>query len=542
MGKNKLLLIGWDGATFDIIKPLVEKGDMPNMASLMKNGVWGRLESTVPPLTPVAWTSISTGVNPGKHGIYDIMMYSREEHKVKFFSAAVRKVRPLWSILSASGRSVGVMNVPMTYPPDEVNGFMISGMLTPYGVSDFIHPQGLKAEIEKRFGKYMIECNQTDNPSKYLGLILDMVDLRGKVALYLMESSPWDFFFTVFIASDRVQHFFWKYLNPNHPEHHKYGRAIAEVYRRMDNVLGKLVEKSGPDTYVMMVSDHGSGPLDTAFFLNNWLIKNGYLYLKDDLANALKIKKPSPIKMGIAKSVKMLLPTSVAEKIKKGPDRHEELNTFSNFIDWDRTTAFSIGVSGTGGIYINHDLIGNDKVMEIVGRIKKDLMAIKDPLGRNVIKDVYHRDEIYSGEYVKMSPDMIIICSPGYQVIAPNEFLNPFFKKGFEDSLFVSPRWSGRHEQYGIFLLKGNGVRKNTEIESARVIDIAPMSLYLMGEDIPDYMDGRVIENAIENDYFNRNTIRYAGNMISHRNAGKELTEDQEKEIAERLRGLGYIE
>ena len=134
MGKKKMLIIGWDGATFDMIKPLVEQGQMPNIASLMQNGVWGPLESTLPPLTPVAWTSISTGVNPGKHGIFDALTYDHEKRKLSFVNASMRKVKPLWSILSEMNRTVGVMNVPVTYPPEEVNGFVISGMFTPQGV------------------------------------------------------------------------------------------------------------------------------------------------------------------------------------------------------------------------------------------------------------------------------------------------------------------------------------------------------------------------------------------------------------------------
>src|SRR3990172_13336252 len=123
MNRTKMLIVGWDGATFDIIKPLVDKGKLPNIATLMRSGVWGRLDSTIPPLTPVAWTSMSTGVNPGKHGIYDAMIYNQENHKVSFVNATLRKVKPIWSILSERNKNVGVINVPMTYPPDEVNGF-----------------------------------------------------------------------------------------------------------------------------------------------------------------------------------------------------------------------------------------------------------------------------------------------------------------------------------------------------------------------------------------------------------------------------------
>ena len=537
MNRTKMLIVGWDGATFDIIKPLVDKGKLPNIATLMRNGVWGRLDSTIPPLTPVAWTSMSTGVNPGKHGIYDAMIYNQENHKVSFVNATLRKVKPIWSILSERNKNVGVINVPMTYPPDEVNGFVISGMFTPDGVADFMYPAELKAEIEDKFGKYIIECRQIDDPSAYLKIIIEMVDYREKITLYLIERQLWDFFFVVFMASDRVQHFYWKYLDPLHPEHDKYGDAIAIIYERLDKSLGKILQKVGSNVNIMMVSDHGSGQLNSAFFLNNWLIKNGYLFLKEDVAKVLKIKRPSFLRR-TASSIKRLLPSVVQEKIKLGsPNRQEELNIFASLIDWEKTIAFSEGVSG--GIYIN-DTIDPEKYQKILDKIRKDLCSIKDPSGKNVIKNVYSRNEIYKGNYITKAPDLTIVCDYGYQIIAPNEFL--FFNKKYEDAFFLSHKWSGRHEQYGIFILSGPVVKKNVEITNARILDITPTVLYLMNEPIPDYMDGKVLEKTILKEYFIEHPVNFNTDSIEQEKPDKALTEEEEKEIAERLKSLGYIE
>lgn len=539
MTKAKTLVVGWDGATFDIIKPLVDMGRLPNVASLMKNGGWGRLESTVPPLTPVAWTTMTTGVNPGKHGVFDCMVYRPEMKKVGFVNAAMRQAKPVWSILSDRGRPSGVINVPMTYPPDEVNGFVISGMFTPDGVDDFIHPNALKKELEEKAGRYMIECRQAENPSVYLKMILEMVKQREKAALYLIEKKQWDLFFIVFMASDRVQHFYWKYLSPSHPEHSKYGDAIAAVYQSLDETLGRLIKKVDPDVNVMMVSDHGSGPLDSAFFLNNWLIKTGYLYLKKDLGSALKLRKPSLLRKGIVKSMKMVLPKAVIEKIKpRGVDRQEELNIFSNMIDWERTTVFSEGVAG--GLYINHDLVSSEKAQELTARIKKELVSLKDPSGRDVVKEVFHRDEIYHGDHVGNAPDLTVICAAGYQIIAPNEFL--FFKREYEDVIFLSHRWSGRHEKDGIFILSGPAAKKGVEILDAGIADVAPTVLYLMDEPVPEYMDGKVLGSAISDENLSQHPVAFAGDIIGQAARGKTLTEEEENEIAERLKGLGYIE
>ncbi|HWR71740.1 MAG TPA: alkaline phosphatase family protein, partial [Nitrospirota bacterium] len=348
---GKVIIIGWDGATFDIINPLVAAGRLPNVAYLMKNGVWGRMESTIPPLTPTAWTSLSTGVNPGKHAIFDAMLYSPEARRMSFVNASMRKCAPVWSVLSEAGRKVGVLNVPMTYPPDEVNGFVIPGMFTPEGADDFTYPRGLKDDLIRTFGRYFIECNYSSSPSTYLKSILSVdVDFREKVASYLMERYDWDFFFCVFMSSDRVQHFFWKYLDPSHPGHKKYGNAIATVYEKMDESLGRLIEKAGVDATVVMVSDHGSGPLKKAFFLNYWLLINGYLFLKRDFADIFR--KTPRVWSRFAGTIKKVLRASISGRVGSGitESQRDILTLFPSLIDWDRTVAFSEGVGG--GIYI----------------------------------------------------------------------------------------------------------------------------------------------------------------------------------------------
>lgn len=533
--RTRTIVVGWDGATFDIIKPLVDRGLMPNVARLMREGAWGRLESTIPPLTPVAWTSIFTGVNPGKHGIYDAMFYRPDLKRIVFANATMRAVKSVWSILSDKGKKTGVMNVPMTYPPDEFDGFSISGMFTPDGADDFITPPGLKAEIEKLFGKYNIECRQESDPGAYLKRIFDMVDYREKVCLYLMERKAWDFFFVVFVATDRVQHFFWKYLDPGHPEHSKYGGAIAQAYIRLDAALGRIMEKAGPGANVMMVSDHGSGPLDSAFFLNNWLIKKGYLTLKQDMASALRTKTSTRVMHGLAKSVKKVLPSAKWSRLRPGADA--SINAFYSLIDFERTTAFSEGV--TGAIYINQDL-PPEEYQSVSKRLIEELCAIRDDSGKRVIEHVYRREDIYTGEHAHKAPDLTLICSPGYQVIAPNEFL--FFKKDIEDALFFSHRWSGRHERYGIFLLKGPAVRKGVVLDDPRLIDVTPTILHLMDMAVPAYMDGTVLEEALEPGYLADKPVRYTDDAAAGGTGAKKLSEEQEREIAEKLKNLGYME
>jgi predicted AlkP superfamily phosphohydrolase/phosphomutase len=157
--QNKVLVIGLDGATFNVIKPLLKEGRLPNLKRLVEEGSHGNLVSTTPPLSPVAWTSFITGSNPEKHGIYDFLMRKGNEgYTVKFSNGGDRKVKPIWEIINKTGGElVGIVNVPMSYPPDIVNNFIVSGFDAPGTDSSSMHPSELYDEILERFGNYIIE-------------------------------------------------------------------------------------------------------------------------------------------------------------------------------------------------------------------------------------------------------------------------------------------------------------------------------------------------------------------------------------------------
>jgi len=533
---GKVFIIGWDGATFDVMAPLLARGRLPNVARLMREGAWGRLESSVPPLTPIAWTSISTGVNPGKHGIFDAILCIPEQRRSVFVSASLRRVRPLWSILSDSGKSVGVINVPVTYPPEKVRGFIIPGMFTPGNLDRFMYPAELHREIEARFGRYKIEEWRSADPSAYLKSILDETEKSGMIVSYLIDRFNPDFLFAAFMGSDRAQHFFWKYLDPAHPEHAKYGDAVAKVYDMLDRVLGDLLQKAGDDDSVVMVSDHGAGPLKTAFFLNNWLKQNGFLRLRGDFAALIRSKR----RRDRLSSLKRLVPQSIRRLAGGvGADEHgDALNSFFSIIDWEETVAFSEGVAG--GIYLNREKVEPGRREAILGEITRGLMSVRGVNGDLVVDRVCRSGEIYHGEALPSAPDLIVLCRPGYQIIAPNELF--FHRSDYSDALFLPHRWSGRHEQQGIFLLKGPAARRGAEIEGCNVVDVAPTVLYLMGEPIPEYMDGTVIRQALAEDFIRSQPLRTTAGTAAGEASGRVLSPGEEGEVLARMKDLGYME
>jgi predicted AlkP superfamily phosphohydrolase/phosphomutase len=491
MKAARVVVVGWDGATFDIVKPLIAAGRMPVLEKFLEQGVHAPLCSTVPPVTPVAWTSFATGTTPGRHGIFDALTLDPQTHEVRFVSAAMRRTAPIWRVLSDRGRPAGAVNVPVTWPPDPINGLVISGMFTPSFAEDYVHPPELRGEIESRFGPCRDSPNLDPDPKRYLQNLLAGVDARCELTLWLMANRPLDYFCSVFMESDRVQHFFWAYRDPAHP----LGRAIEAVYERLDAALGRILDACPPETAVALVSDHGAGPLKRAIFLNRWLMDNGYLTLSGELAALAHRHNSSGLKKAVAALAKAVLPEAVLAARRKAKSKAFARinNLFSAIVDWDKTACVSEGIAG--GIFFNPKVVKDADRPELTRRLKEGLLAIVDPqTGAHPFAAVYAREELYNGPAVPGAPDVVTLCGPGYQVLVPHEIA--LYDQGAPTGLFAPHKWSGRHEQYGVFALRGPGVAAGVELADAAMADVTPTLLYAMDEAVPESMDGRVLAGA----------------------------------------------
>lgn len=197
--KSKVFIIGLDGATFDIIYPMIEKAQLPTISRLMKTGTHGVLKSTIPDLSPVAWTSMITGKKPGSHAIFDFISRQPDSYKFAPTRGCDRKVQPIWSILSDNGKQVGVINVTMSYPPEEVNGFIISGLDSPRLNENITYPPSLYNEIKEKLGEYiLVNPYALTTREKHLKGMFEMIDNRLATTKYLMERYEWDFFYGCF--------------------------------------------------------------------------------------------------------------------------------------------------------------------------------------------------------------------------------------------------------------------------------------------------------------------------------------------------------
>ena len=214
------MIIGLDGVPLDIIQHWTESGHLPNMQRLIDTGTVGQLQSTIPPTSGPSWSSFVTGMNPGKTGIYDFLYRREGTYSFPPVNAAQRGGTTMWRYLSDAGHSVGVLNLPMSYPVEPINGFMVSGWMTPYRASDYIHPPELAAELEREIGEYRIYPTETFTESRresFLQATYDLLEMRTRTALYLARTQNWDVLATVFFDTDRVLHQLWHYMEPDHP-------------------------------------------------------------------------------------------------------------------------------------------------------------------------------------------------------------------------------------------------------------------------------------------------------------------------------------
>jgi len=572
LGKNslsrKVFLIGLDGATFDLIKPWVKEGSLPNFARIMEQGTYGNLMSVIPPLTTPAWASFITGKNPGKHGIFDFAERIDGSYDIRWVTSLSRHGRSLWSIINSYGKKIGAINIPNNYPIEEVNGFIIAWMDAP-GSDNFTYPPELAREIKDKMGDYIItilDWKENEDLSRFQENLHRMIENRTKATLYLMRNKPWDFFAVLFSATDIAQHCFWSYMDPAHPEHDsvaavKFQNTIKEVYRHIDSVLGEIESKLDENTTLILMSDHGAGPLRKVVHLNKWLEEEGFL----------KFRKESPIGLDKSGSItsffsrriirgslsflKRHLSHDMRSRLKKAfPGMRDKVEgiLFSSLFDWTKTRAYSLG--SYGNIYINLKGREPDGIVEsgaeyeeLRNEIIARLMDLKDPATeRQVVKKVYRREELYHGPFFHKAADLIVFWSKeGYHSV------QRFGSK--EDSVFsdrlnfhlTKIRYTGHHRLNGIFAIKGEGVKQGIEINGAKIIDLAPTILYVLGLPVPDDMDGRVLKEVFDREYLRRRPIEFR--ELNSGDDTKKITQEvytdtETDEIAKRLKSLGYIE
>lgn len=571
---RKIFVIGLDGATFDLIKPFIAQGKLPTFKKLMDRGAWSELRSTVPPVTASAWSSFMTGKNPGAHGLFDFMQRRDGSYDLAPVSVRDRDGKAVWDLIGDAGGKVIVLNVPVTWPPPPVNGLLVTGMLTPRNATEYTYPHELADELREHIGEYIVYSDEVYSKGRgeiFMQALKHSAAQRVRAAEYLMQKYPWDFFALVFPETDTVSHGLWSAYDPSHHEHDPVeanslvganGRlplrdGILEIYQHIDSLIARLLTKLErqspisnlqsptsnlhPPFSILLMSDHGHGPVRNFLYVNNYLAQTGFLKFKPNITSQLK---RVAFQLGVTpRTIYQLLLTMGLGKLRRTLDKRRGgrgllKRFFLSFadVDWSRTRAYSIGYIGE--VHINlrgrepQGIVEPGKEYEHVrDQVIADLRVLKLADGTPLIEHIWKKEEIYRGAHLADSPD-ILFLPRNLETIAFGDF-------EFGSNKVIEPSFgvSSSHRMNGIFVASGAGVKNAGEFSGAQLIDLAPTILHLMGLPVPTDMDGRVLSEAIAE----TRAVEYGGTSVGSTATTEGYSEEEEKEVIERLADLGYI-
>jgi predicted AlkP superfamily phosphohydrolase/phosphomutase len=570
---TRVFIVGWDGATFDLIKPWVADGHLPNIAAVLRDGSHGLLRSTMPPMTFPAWTSFMTGKNPGKHGIFDFTRQRPGSYDLEFVNGGQRKAPSFWKLLSDAGRRVISISVPCTYPPEQVNGIMLSGFDAPGlggGGSTLdargMYPPTLHAELERATGGHPIgsfpigEINQ-GRPDLALEKILAAIRRKAATAKYLIQNHPWDCAMILFGESDGVGHHYWKYCDRDSPlftsEPPGMKDSILRVYQELDQQLGELRSLLPQDATLLMMSDHGFGGVsNNVLYPNCWLREQGVLQFRGAgskfVSRALDAIKLRAVAMLPSKVKRMLY------RAAKGRLGGIEAKVRYGIIDWPNTKAYFEENPYYPVLWINVKGRQPSGTVEpgaeyeaLRTELIEKLQEWRHPeTGERIVVRAYRREELYSGPYLEEAPDILVHWNElegytyAFKVSSRSKsqaWIDEVDPRRAENLVFFTGK-SGSHRDDGIFLADGPTVRAGRKLEGARIIDVAPTILHLLGVPIPADMDGSVLTELLDESAVPREIeIGAAANGAPVTVGSGDYSAEDDEAISDRLRALGYI-
>jgi predicted AlkP superfamily phosphohydrolase/phosphomutase len=547
---EKVVCVGLDGATFDVIDPMIEKGRLPHLAKLLSAGVKERLWSTVPPLSAPAWVSFMTGLNPGRHGVFHFRAMERGALGAGLVGSWAYRGRTIFDYACRAGLNVLAFRVPMTYPAWPVNGVMVSGFPTPDPRVTYSEPP----EVGERIGPLM--------KLGAGGAVVAGVDAQienfnfhqersTQAVVELLASHQPDLFCYVNSVTDWMAHKFWRYSDPSAPGYEPHptsnGTLIEHFYEQADRALGEILDVADERALTIVLSDHGMGRRSLRRFNTNaWLEELGLL-VRPTRGGAVARLLP------VLESARGALPNKTGLKQwvwKKVPPLRTVLRKsagalpgYGGPIDWEQTQAYRVAVHDlVQGINVNlegrepHGRVRAADFEAIRQRILDAAAGLVDPdTGARILEGAYRREDLYSGEFAELAPDIVLVLNAEYE-FGPGTARRSLSRV----SASRVRRSSANHRPDGILAMAGPGIKEGSRLGRACLIDVPATILWALGLEVPEEMDGRVLTEAFDDELAARHPVRRGSVTNQHASDGV-YSRDEERQLAAHLRDLGYL-
>jgi len=456
MGKRTMMVIGLDCAATHLVFDRYRDA-MPNLSALMKHGTWGPLRSSEPPITVPAWTCMVSGRDAGELGLYGFRNRVVGQTGLRMVNSDDVRVKRVWDWLGEHGHRVAPLFVPLTSPPTPVRGHMVSGFMWPGGDAPWCFPRELESELSNRFGPYRadVESFRSGDLDRIYRDIVAMTEQHMEMAAHVWSEKQPDFMMMVEIGVDRFHHAFWRHIDPTHPRHetgNPWQHLGRDYYQLLDTRIGRLRSLAGEDSAMLVVSDHGARAMHGGFCINEWLIRHGYLVLRET---------PSI----------------------SAPLDHE-------LVDWQRTTAWAEG-GYYARVFLNvagrepHGTVAPREIHALRSRLRSDLQNARDDQGRRVLVSVRIPEEDYR-QARGFPPDLMVYFD--------DLKLRAIGSIG-SGRILVTENDAGpdacNHDWNGIFVLSGAGLPARGYVEGAEIYDVTPTILSAFGVPRPPGILGR---------------------------------------------------
>ncbi len=435
--KEKVVILGLDGAPYSLIKQFIHKGIMPNLAHIVDEGTLSQMDTSIPEISSVAWTTFFTGVNPAKHGIYGFMDLKPNSYEMYFPNSQNIRAKTLWGKLGDHGKRSVIVNVPSTYPAKPLNGTLISGFVA-IDLAKATYPPSLLPMLEQVDYQLDVDASKAQKSlEEFAQSLVKVLDAREKVLWHLLVNEQWDLFVGVITETDRLHHYLWVAIEDPQHQYHDFFKSF---YTRIDRFIGMVYEWFRGKGVFMIMSDHGFCKIQKEVYLNNWLISEGYL----------KFSTPNP-------------------------KSYEDIDKESKAFNMDPARIYL----NLKGKYPYGCVSPGEEYDTTREELKSKLLEIKID-GVPVIQKVFFKEDLYHGPFLNAAPDILLLPHWGFdlkgtitkQNLAGNSLLTGMHTQN--DSTFFINVKHGSDERINIMHIAPTAVN-GTGVDVGNAFDASPL-------------------------------------------------------------------